>query len=660
MKNLTLYCAFSLLFSANAFSQNLVWMAASDPSSPNRNDQAFTTELDLSGNHYVAGNYADTLFIDGVAYPNYINDGSNDAYVAKYDAAGNVLWVQTINGPSSQLIKSMKVNASTGDCYVSGAFIADFYVGGIKQNSQTFSGFSTNFYRSFIMRFDASGNLIWSNNTYSIMGYPIDGGQSIALSPLGDYVYMQNGYIGDVLFETGEAFFPTGFGDQDILLTKFSTATGQISSYRNNIQRYLVDGYILETDRSGNVIFAGSHRRNCMNEVDTVAFPFCDTNPSYALPDGFIWKMDANFGSIWGKEINGLGFEIVSAIGTDAQNNVYAYGTFGSNADFDGTVLIPDSGKSNAFVAKLNASGTYMFLKQFSAEELYMTEYPTDAEAPFAVDSKGNVFLGGAFSGTLNYYGNTLSSNSSPYLFYANGYLLKLSNTGILKWGERFAGNVGPFDETAVHGISVLGSYLAVGGEFASNNVYQNDTTYSDQNAYFLSSIQDCDVKITITASALLVSAAFPVTLSTPLRPGYSYQWQRNNIDIPGATSNTYVTTLTGNYKVIVTTGVCTIESKRVRLFLHPREGGADNAAITVYPNPAKEQLNIQVPASQFNKSFNLIITDLSGRIVYSENSNSGESGLINIHLQNSISSGTYIIQLVGDNYTSSTSVVIE
>lgn len=160
-----------------------------------------------------------------------------------------------------------------------------------------------------------------------------------------------------------------------------------------------------------------------------------------------------------------------------------------------------------------------MFLKQFSAEELYMTEYPTDAEAPFAVDSKGNVFLGGAFSGTLNYYGNTLSSNSSPYLFYANGYLLKLSNTGILKWGERFAGNVGPFDETAVHGISVLGSYLAVGGEFASNNVYQNDTTYSDQNAYFLSSIQDCDVKITITASALLVSAAFPVTLSTPLRP---------------------------------------------------------------------------------------------------------------------------------------------
>ncbi|MBK8345331.1 MAG: T9SS type A sorting domain-containing protein [Bacteroidetes bacterium] len=97
-----------------------------------------------------------------------------------------------------------------------------------------------------------------------------------------------------------------------------------------------------------------------------------------------------------------------------------------------------------------------------------------------------------------------------------------------------------------------------------------------------------------------------------------------------------------------------------MRLFLHPREGGADNTAITVYPNPANEQLNIQVPASHFNKSFNLIITDLSGRIVYSENSNSGESGLINIHLQNSISSGTYIIQLVGDNYTSTTSVVIE
>lgn len=660
MKNLTLYFALSLLLSANAFAQNLVWMAASDPSSPTKNDQAFTTELDQSGNHYVAGNYADTLFINGVAYPNYLNDGSNDAYLAKYDAAGNVLWVQTINGPSSQLIKSMKVNASTGDCYVSGSFITDLYVNGIKQNSQTFTGFSTNFYRSFIMRFDTNGNLIWSDNTFSVSGFAVDGGESIALSPLGDYVYMQNGYIGDVVFESGPSYLPSGFGVQGILLTKMSTATGAIVASRNDIERYLVDGYILETDKVGNVIYAGSHRRTCMYEVDPTAFGTCDTNPAYAIPDGFIWKMNSSFGSIWGKEINGTGFEVVSALGTDAQNNIYIYGTFTSNADFNGTTLIPVAGKSNAFVAKLNSAGNYVYIKQFSADQLYMTEYPNDAEAPFAVDTKGNTFLGGAFSGTLNFNGNTLTSDILPFLFYANGYLIKLNSSGNFRWAEKFEGTTGPFDETAVHGISVLGSNLAVGGEFANYNVYQTDTTFADANAYFISSIQDCDVTIQVTASSNLVSVAFPVTLSTPLKPGYTYQWQRNNVDIPGATSNTYITTLTGNYKVIVTTGVCEIASKKVKLNPHPRLGDVEDATIVVYPNPANENIYIQLPSSQINSTFSLIISDLSGRTVYSENSISDESGLMHVHLQNSISSGTYIIQLIGDNYNATTPIVIE
>ena len=658
MKNLTLYFALSLLLSASAFTQNLIWTETSDATGTG--DQAFASDLDQNGNHYVAGNYADTLVVDGVSYPNYVNDGSNDAYVIKYDATGNVIWVKTINGPSSQLIKSLRVNPNTGDCYVAGSFITDFYIDGIKQNTQTFSGFSTNFNRSFIMRFDTNGNLVWSNNTFSVTGYPIDGGESIALSPLGDYVYMQNGYLSDVVFETGESFLPAGFGVQGILLTKISTATGTIALSRNNIERYLVDGYILDTDKTGNLIYAGSHRRLCMNDVDPTAFSICDTNPSYAIPDGFVWKMNSSLVSIWGKEINGTGIEVVSAVGTDNQDNVYLYGTFNSNAEFDGNILVPVPAKSNAFVAKLNSGGNYAYVKQLSAEDLYITEYPTDAEAPFAVDTKGNVFLGGAFAGTLNYYGNTLTSTSPPASFYANGFLLKLNSSGNLRWGEKFAGEVGPFDETAVHGISVLGSNLAVSGEFAYYNAYQNDTVNSDGNAFFLSAIQDCDVTIQVSATSNLVSVAFPVTLSTPLKPGYTYQWQRNNVDIPGATSNTYVTTLTGNYKVIVTTGVCEIASKKVKLNPHPRFGNIDDATIAVYPNPANENIYIQLPASQINTTFSLIISDLSGRTVYSENTTSDESGLMHVQLQKSISSGTYFIQLIGDNYSATTPIVIE
>ncbi|MBK8345333.1 MAG: hypothetical protein IPL12_19870 [Bacteroidetes bacterium] len=127
---------------------------------------------------------------------------------------------------------------------------------------------------------------------------------------------------------------------------------------------------------------------------------------------------------MWGKEINGIGDEVITAVGTDAQNNIYAYGTFSSLTSFDNTDILPDSGKLNAFVVKYNPSGNYQFIKQFSSEFLYITEFPTDYESPFVVDAKGNIYLGGGFAGSLIYETDTLVSNSSPHLFYANGFLL--------------------------------------------------------------------------------------------------------------------------------------------------------------------------------------------------------------------------------------------
>jgi hypothetical protein len=80
---------------------------------------------------------------------------------------------------------------------------------------------------------------------------PIDGGESIALSPLGDYVYMQNGYIGDVVFESGESsYLPSRiwcagyFVDQNVDLNRCYCCYQETT-----LNDILVDGYILETDK---------------------------------------------------------------------------------------------------------------------------------------------------------------------------------------------------------------------------------------------------------------------------------------------------------------------------------------------------------------------------------------------------------------------------
>ena len=46
-----------------------------------------------------------------------------------------------------------------------------------------------------------------------------------------------------------------------------------------------------------------------------------------------------------------------------------------------------------------------------------------------------------------------------------------------------------------------------------------------------------------------------PTTLSTT--PGYVYRWFRNDVVIPNVTTNSYVTAVTGNYKVEVDQGSC-------------------------------------------------------------------------------------------------------
>ncbi|MGB4931543.1 MAG: hypothetical protein WBP43_16310, partial [Chitinophagales bacterium] len=59
MKKLTLLCAALILIASTSFSQNALWLKGSE--STGFKDQAFATDIDLSGNTYVAGNYADTL-----------------------------------------------------------------------------------------------------------------------------------------------------------------------------------------------------------------------------------------------------------------------------------------------------------------------------------------------------------------------------------------------------------------------------------------------------------------------------------------------------------------------------------------------------------------------------------------------------------------------
>ncbi len=69
----------------------------------------------------------------------------------------------------------------------------------------------------------------------------------------------------------------------------------------------------------------------------------------------------------------------------------------------------------------------------------------------------------------------------------------------------------------------------------------------------------------TITSSGgTNICPSNPTTLS--VQSGYTYQWYRDDVAIAGATSNTYVTAVSGTYKVVVGQGSCAATSNTITL----------------------------------------------------------------------------------------------
>lgn len=68
-------------------------------------------------------------------------------------------------------------------------------------------------------------------------------------------------------------------------------------------------------------------------------------------------------------------------------------------------------------------------------------------------------------------------------------------------------------------------------------------------------------------------------TLSTPA--GLTYAWQKDNVAITGATSNTYTPTIAGDYKVQVTSGTCSTQSTATTIYTCGRTAIGKMLALT-------------------------------------------------------------------------------
>ena len=136
----------------------------------------------------------------------------------------------------------------------------------------------------------------------------------------------------------------------------------------------------------------------------------------------------------WPRALGGPNREYATGIAVDDQGNAYVAGHFQA-ATTIGTIKLTSSGPSDAFVAKLDREGQFLWAVALGGSGV-------DEPRGIAVAPGGDVYLTGFFSSTADFDPgpgrSELASAGS-----ADAFLLRLNPKGELVWARRLGGKLG-------------------------------------------------------------------------------------------------------------------------------------------------------------------------------------------------------------------------
>jgi hypothetical protein len=160
----------------------------------------------------------------------------------------------------------------------------------------------------------------------------------------------------------------------------------------------------------------------------------------------------------WVQQMGGKGVENGTAIAVDGFSNVYTAGTFSGTADFDpgpDTFNMTTAGAADVFITKLDASGRFIWAKQFKGSG-------EDYVSAIAVDEDGNVYTTGHFVDTVDFdpgEGQNILISTGR----ADAFISKLDANGNHIWVGKFGGT----NNVRSNALALDGSgYLYIAGEF--------------------------------------------------------------------------------------------------------------------------------------------------------------------------------------------------
>jgi len=393
-------------------------------------DSAYDVEVDSSNNIYVAGNFMGVVDFDpgpGIeertSHLNFHGDYIADCYVAKYDQAGALIWVNAWGGTIGDTCLAIAIDSNDNIC-VTGFFTgtADFDPGG-GVDEHTANGMCDVFLSVFGPSGNFKGATTWG-------GPMVDAGFGVAVDDSGA-AYVTGFYQLSADFDPGDGEdIHTSNGSADVYVVKLDSA-GEFQWANTWGGSGFESGQSVGVNSSGIVYLTGYF-------VDVVDFdpgPGTDNRTSKGGNDAFMsmFNSDGTLAGVytWGASMADSGDDVY----VDSSDNVYIAGRFQSAADLDptgGMDVHITNGDSDGYVIKLDSGGVFQWARSWGGVS-------DDSPLGIAVDSSNKVFVTGKFRETSDFDpGAGVDMHSSYGL--NDVFLSRFDLSGGFEWARTWGG----------------------------------------------------------------------------------------------------------------------------------------------------------------------------------------------------------------------------
>ncbi|MGM0575175.1 MAG: hypothetical protein ACQEXJ_05540 [Myxococcota bacterium] len=295
-------------------------------------EQADDLALAPNGDVVFTGWYDGSTTIGDTELSN--DNGSWDAYVARYTTDGEPVWATKFPGDGDNQGIGVATSA-TGDVYVAGVY----------EQWATVSSTYALMGNAFLAKLNGDGEPQWS---FGVGGPEVDRARGVAVDSNGDVLV--TGSVGSLVdFDPGEGEHEGGPG---LFVAKYD-AGGQ---YLWHYVRSGAHGQAIAVDADGDAYVAGTRTAGIVG----------------GSTDGYLLKLSGTGAYQWSSQLGSIGHDALRDVAVDPVGNVLVTGDFGASTTWEGVGLANASSPGydeDAVVAEFTPDGAMNWVVRFAGPD---------------------------------------------------------------------------------------------------------------------------------------------------------------------------------------------------------------------------------------------------------------------------------------------------